>query len=158
MKHSFFLHTALLLSLVTGAQAGTFIPAEFESYNTEDLRKITFTGDIITAEWNDGGSNQYEFSSLQRILFTDANGEVTETEKNIADKGLDLLLYPNPVIETLCLRGVPENAEVLMCAANGTTIGMFHSTGNTLEANIANVKSGIYFLKVDGKVVKFIKK
>lgn len=157
MKHSYLLTVALLLGLTTNAHAGLFIPNESESYDTEDLHKISFVEGDIVAEWTDGQTKTYEFSSLQRILFTES-GTQTEAEIQMAENGAELLLYPNPVAETLYLSGVPADTEVLMYASNGTTIGLLKNNGTTFEANVSNLVNGIYFLKIADKVVKFIKK
>ncbi len=157
MKHNYILTVAMLLGLTVNAHAGLFIPNEFETYNTEDLRKISFDDDSIVAEWTDGQTKTYEFSSLQRILFNES-GTQTEVETQMAEKGAELLLYPNPVAETLYLSGVPADTEVLMYASNGVTIGLLQHNGTTFEANVSNLKNGVYFLKIADKVVKFIKK
>lgn len=157
MKHNKLLTTTLFLSLGAIAHAGTFIPNATESYNTEDLHKIAFNGDNIVATWEDGQSTTYEFSSLQRILFSDPT-TATEAEEILNEEGYEIFLYPNPVIETLHLKGVPSGQEVLMYSSTGTTIGLLRSEGNTLETNVSNLDNGIYFLKIGDKVIKFIKK
>lgn len=155
MKHTYLTFVALGLALAASTQAGTFIPAENESYDTETLRKITFDGDVVVAEWADTGTNRYEFSNLQRILFSEGKGDATGSESPGA---LQLFLYPNPVTETLCLDGVPEGAEVLMFGSDGTCMGSFLANGTQLKANVSGIKNGVYFLKIGDKAVKFIKK
>ena len=70
----------------------------------------------------------------------------------------EVFLYPNPVVETLYLSGVPNGTEVYLYASNGAVVGSMLCTGSTLSANVSHLKSGIYFLKIADKAVKFIKK
>ena len=156
MKQNHIVLTTLLLGLSMSAEAGRFIPSEFESYDTQDLHKISFVNDDIVAEWTDGQTNAYAFSSLQRILFSEATQ--TEAEKQMAETQTGLFLYPNPVVETLYLSGVPSGTEVYLYTSNGTVVGSMLCTGSTLSANVSHLKSGIYFLKIADKAVKFIKK
>ena len=144
MKQNHIVLTTLLLGLSMSAEAGRFIPSEFES------------NDDIVAEWTDGQTNAYAFSSLQRILFSEATQ--TEAEKQMAETQTGLFLYPNPVVETLYLSGVPNGTEVYLYASNGAVVGSMLCTGSTLSANVSHLKSGIYFLKIADKAVKFIKK
>ena len=154
MKQNHIVLTTLLLGLSMSAEAGRFIPSEFESYDTQDLHKISFVNDNIIAEWADGQTNAYAFSSLQRI----SEATQTEAEKQMAETQTGLFLYPNPVVETLYLSGVPNCTEVYLYTSNGTVVGTIPCTGSTLSANISHLKSGIYFLKIADKAVKFIKK
>ena len=156
MKQNHIVLTTLLLVFSMGAEAGRFIPSEYESYDTQDLHKISFVNDDIIAEWTDGQTNAYEFSSLQSILFSEATQ--TEAEKQMAETLSGLLLYSNPVVETLYLSGVPNGTEVYLYTSNGTVVGTIPCTGSTLSANVSHLKSGIYFLKIADKAVKFIKK
>ena len=139
--------------------AGTFVAGENERYDTEDLRKISFDGDKVTAEWLNGDTKTYDLSSMQRILFSEpAQGELTEAESQMANQGISLLLYPNPVSEVLFISGLPEGANVELLNSNGSSIKPLNSNGTTLQTEVSALNAGIYFVKVNNKVVKFIKK
>lgn len=149
----------LTLSATTSALAGTFVAGENERYDTEDLRKISFDGDKVTAEWLNGNTKTYDLSSMQRILFSEpTQGELTEAENQMANQGFSLLLYPNPVNEVLFISGIPEGANVELLNSNGSSIKPLNSNGTTLQTEVSELNTGIYFVKVNNKVVKFIKK
>lgn len=147
----------LLLPLFVAqlAHAGTFIPAQGESYDTEDLHKISFVGDKVVAEWNDGSTKTYDLSSLQRIYFTDMTP--TDVESQLSDQGLQFLLYPNPVVETLYLTGVPQDADVQILSMGGVVVQQLRANGNTLQTTVSGLAKGTYLVKVVDKVVKFVK-
>lgn len=155
MDYKFLLGTFTLF-LAPTAYAGTFIPNGTESYNTEDIHKIVFDGDKVITVWENGQTNEYEFSSLQRIYFSEP-GSQTEAETQLAEDNVELYLYPNPVVETLTLKGLPATAQVCLLSADGKIVRDLECEGGMLQANVSDLPKGIYFLRANGKAVKFVK-
>jgi hypothetical protein len=143
---------ALLIGMGSLAQAGTFVATENEKYGTDELHKIAFNGDEVKAYFTDGTEKTYDFSSLQRIYFTDP------TEVETIGKEAELYIYPNPVNDEVHLTGVPDDAQLSIINLNGTTIMTPQKASNgTAQINVSSLNKGIYFLRVNQKMVKFIK-
>ena len=136
--------------------AGTFIIGNGESHSTEDLRKLVFNNGKIDTYFTDGNMTSYEFSSLQRIYFTEVEkGDPTLVE-DVTNEGI--LLYPNPASDFINLSGVPTDANITVFNMSGMVIANMKADGNDLSIDVANYKSGIYFIRINSEVVKFIKK
>lgn len=142
------------LSLLSiSAFAGRFVVTPDEEYDTENVRKISFEQDKLHVTLDDGQLRSYDFTSFHRIYFT----EKEASELNPVGAA-ELYLYPNPVSDNLYLRGVSAGASYEMYDARGEKVGEGVALGEEIHFPVANFDRGIYFLKVDAKVLKFIKK
>lgn len=139
-------------------QAGTFVASELDSYDTESLRKISFVGDEVIAEFKDGGSVSYDFSSFQRIYFVEPNGGEATGAVGF-DNEAELFAYPNPVTDRIFVKGLPESATVSIFNVAGTVVkqGVANDDSVFFE-DVSDMQNGVYFLQFDGKVLKFIKR
>jgi hypothetical protein len=138
-------------------QAGTFVASELDSYDTESLRKISFVGDEVIAEFKDGGSVSYDFSSFQRIYFVEPNGgEATGNE--VFEAETELFAYPNPVTDRIFVKGLPESATVSIFNVAGTVVSQGVANDGVFVKDVSDLPNGVYFLQFDGKVLKFIKR
>lgn len=147
----------ILGSLLCGAMfAGTFIADNGVSHSTEDLRKLVFSNGKVDTYFTDGSMTSYDFSSLQRIYFTEVKKDDPTMVEDIANEGV--LLYPNPAVESVNLSGVPTDAIITIFNMSGSVVSNMKANDNVLSINVANYKSGIYFIKINNEVVKFIKK
>ena len=98
----------------------------------------------------------YDFSSLQRIYFTEVEEKEPTAAEETSSEGI--LLYPNPAVESVNLSGVPANANISIINMSGMTVANMKADGDVLSIDVANYKSGIYFIRINSEVVKFIKK
>lgn len=147
----------ILGSLLCGAMfAGTFIADKGVSHSTEDLKKLVFSNGKVDTYFTDGSMTSYDFSSLQRIYFTKAEEKDQTIVEEVANQGI--LLYPNPAMESVNLSGVPADANITIFNMSGSVVSNMKANDNVLNINVANYKSGIYFIRINSEVVKFIKK
>lgn len=139
-------------------QAGTFVASELDSYDTESLRKISFVGDDVIAEFKDGGSVSYDFSSFQRIYFVEPNGGEATGAVGFVNEA-ELFAYPNPVTDRIFVKGLPGSAAVSIFNVAGTVVkqGVANDDGVFFN-DVSDLQNGIYFLQIDGKVLKFVKR
>lgn len=90
-----------------------------------------------------------------------AGGEIIEDEETGALSPGGLSLYPNPAASELSLRfnNNDNNGQVVVIYNHlGQTSRKFYITKNVMNVNIADLKSGIYFVSAaGGKAQKFVK-
>lgn len=147
----------IIASFICGVMfAGTFIADNGVSHSTDDLKKLVFSNGKVDTYFTDGSMTSYDFSSLQRIYYTEVEEHEPTAVEEVADNGI--LLYPNPAVEYICINGVPTDANISVFNINGLLISNMKADGNVLSINVANCKSGIYFVRINSEVVKFIKK
>lgn len=136
--------------------AGTFIADKGVSHSTDELRKLVFSNGKVDTYFTDGSMTSYDFSSLQRIYFTEVEVKEPTAVEETSSEGI--LLYPNPAVESVNLSGVPANANISVINMSGMTVANMKADGDVLSIDVANYKSGIYFIRINSEVVKFIKK
>ncbi len=156
MKKSIYL-TIIATYICSAMFAGTFVADNGVNHSTDDLRKLVFTNGKVDTYFTDGSMTSYEFSSLQRLYFTETpdKGDATIAEEVTNES---LLLYPNPASDFINLSDVPTDADITVFNMSGIALLNMKADGNELSINVANYKSGIYFMKINSEVVKFIKK
>lgn len=135
--------------------AGTFVVTPDESYNTQEVREIAFeSNDQLTVSFTDGTVRSYDLSSFQRIYFTEGN--LSEVPSSLEEK--EMYLYPNPVSERLYVTGVAEHSPYEIFNTQGGKVLSGQSSSSVIEISLPSLPNGIYFMSIEGKVLKFIKK
>ena len=88
-------------------------------------------------------------------IFYTSGGVTTSVEDIIQNK---LVVYPNPVKNELkIMNGLKGNEKAQIVDVAGKTVYSSSSiTNNSID--VSNLANGIYFLKIDNQVVKFVKK
>lgn len=142
-------------ALSMSVNAGTFVVNPNETYNTNDVRKIAFNkpGEL-SVTFTDGTSRSYELTSFQRIYFTE--GSSTESFSPLGNK--EMYLYPNPVSETLFVNGLTSGVTYKIHNIQGTVFMEGTTSDGKIFTNVADLPQGIYFLSIEGSVLKFIKR
>ena len=126
----------------------------------------------------DGGESIYELATVQRILFQESEQGSTMTlshkDGSLSTGFTNLLFamqedvptaidpsgsckvyaYPNPVVNTLYVQGVNDDAQLRVFNLSGVPV--LETTGT--EINVASLAQGMYLLQINQQLVKFIKK
>lgn len=77
---------------------------------------------------------------------------------DVQDNEAMISIFPNPVVSNLQLKGIKESTIVQVLAVNGAiVIDTVVNPGNA-NINLDSLSAGVYMLKVNNAVVKFIKK
>jgi hypothetical protein len=107
------------------------------------VARITFEGDLVVLHFTDSSERKEDMNTV-KIAFTNA------TSIN------DLTTYN--------MRGVVDGKLYLEGLAQGTEVLIFDATGKQLKRttsnviDVTNLKTGVYVLKADKQVVKFMKR
>ena len=155
IKKSFLLGLALLV-------AGQFMVAQ------------TFKMIVVKA---DGTDEAYAVSDVQKVVFDLENNTMTVNMKAGADvpnvtslsfdetTGIEspkvessIFVFPNPVKETLTVKGVEKDAIISLYDMSGKLLQAITSQENSTDINVSSLQQGIYLLQIDKQIIKFIKK
>jgi len=126
---------------------------------------------------SDGGKATYLVSDVQKIVFDQGNSTMTINMKAGSDvtnitsvsfeevTGIETLkpestisVFPNPVQETLTVKGVKKDAKITLYDMSGGLLQTVTSQENITNINVSSLQQGVYLLQVDKQVIKFIKK
>ncbi len=69
----------------------------------------------------------------------------------------DLILYPNPVTDGFTIE-TQERGVLEIYSVTGQKVGSVQITNNKQFIDVNNLQSGVYFAKINGRVVKFAKR
>ena len=127
----------------------------------------------------DGDENTYALSEVQNITFSsetasyadykmvvnkkDATSKsnvrcvkfgATTAIQEVENDGVSLYVFPNPVSDYLQVVGAERNSEIRIVSMQGNIVKM----SNDSRIDVSTLLPGVYFLKVNGKTLKFVKK
>ncbi len=68
----------------------------------------------------------------------------------------DLILYPNPVTDGFTIE-TQERGVLEIYSVTGQKVGNTQITNNKQSIDVSNLQSGIYFAKINGRIIKFAK-
>ncbi|RZK13173.1 MAG: T9SS type A sorting domain-containing protein [Flavobacterium sp.] len=68
------------------------------------------------------------------------------------------VVYPNPVSETLFVKAATAGSVYELFDGNGRVVRAGDLSGETNAVDVSGVLSGVYFLRIDGEVLKVVKK
>ena len=107
------------------------------------VARITFDGDLVVLHFTDNGEQKEDMNTV-KIAFSNATSITDLTVYNMRGV-VDGKLY---------LEGLTQGAEVLIFDATGKQLT--RSTSSIID--VTNLRAGVYVLKADKQVVKFIKR
>lgn len=156
-KRLFFGGLLLLLPMVTTFAQTQIL--EIHRWNQssvqvilEDLQKITFSGNNLVLNMKSGDLNPIPTSDVRNLMF----GIVTGIQSK-ADKSSSISVFPNPAVNYIRINGVGAKAiPVSVYSLSGQIVlQQIYQEGG--EIVIANLHPGIYILRANDRVFKFIK-
>jgi hypothetical protein len=144
-----------LLTCLVGLQAQTqlhlIVEANGIQYPTKltDVRKITFTGGTVSVIQKTGTQSDYLSADFDKITFELRT--VTILNESTID---DFMVYPNPTIDVINIKNVPENTLITIYSTTGIKMLSTYST----QINVSSFPTGIYIIQVGNyKTLKFQK-
>jgi len=171
--HAGFTHDISTVAL------GNAVKFTSTSINAKSFAWNFFEGDIIYEEnpvhyYNSlGGTNSKKFDvklnvispggCLDSLLLSDVVTVFNDITGIETSKNVTFSYYPNPVTEKLYLTSSERIRTIRVFTINGNLIESLTSGGESVSIDFSQLKSGIYFLEVNGalgtkKNIKIIKK
>lgn len=134
------------------------------SYKVEDIRKITFTGDVMNLHLLDGSDYSWNVSTIGHYKYNEATTNTQEII-NLANSW-ELSLYPNPTSSVLNLSFNLPQSEVIVVSVydlNGkllqeTNFGQKQPGKNEVSVDLVGLSTGTYVLKIQGNQNAITKK
>ena len=117
------------------------------SYVLADVQRIEVNKKDVSASMSVLLKNGTLEGSYKKLIF--ANELISI--KEFGD--ISLYVYPNPVVNTLNIIGVDENASLAVFNLNGQCVKQ--EKGNVIDVN--TLVKGTYILQINNQYVKFIK-
>ena len=66
-------------------------------------------------------------------------------------------VYPNPTFDFLNIDGIDNSKDIAIYDINARKIGTYHLTPANNQLSVNHLNKGLYFIKIDNTIIKFIK-
>lgn len=130
-----------------------FMDKTSTSKSVSAIQSITFSSGTMVVKSNANTTDAYATSNIRHLKFSTAS----EVNTTWAD-GASLTLFPNPVRNTLFLKnGKASTEDVQIYGIDGALVMVAPFAQFEVGVDLSSLSSGIYFLKSNGKTLKFIK-
>lgn len=136
---------SLVLQLTNGTE---------ETKDILALQKVFFADENLNINYRNGSSELFNVTNLSKIYFHPLSSSVT----TIAGTGKVISVYPNPAISTLNVKNVSNGeASFTIFRMDGAIVMKSQLVSGNSSIDIASLNGGLYLLKIDNQVVRFIK-
>ena len=133
------------------------------AYNLIDIRKVTYTNDLMNVHFNDGTISSWNVSSLNDFQYNENSVGVEQVIQQVNATGFNL--FPNPGKEKFTLRFMlvnPMLVRINVFDLQGKLIqeissGTQQQGENIIEFQLSNVPSGNYICKMESPVFSISK-
>ncbi len=120
-----------------------------ETTPTANLTDEMYRINIIMLDAN----NDSEISNIG-MNFSVIQAIKTDISKKAAEA---ISLFPNPVKNNLNINGITANTKVDIMNLGGSLVKSFISAGTSASINVSDLTHGIYFVRTNSAIMKFIK-
>jgi hypothetical protein len=161
----------LTFLIVTGAWAGKLAAQNMTVKYTDGTEKVKaissltsvlFANNYLTIRNNDGTTESSQLSGVRKICFkycttstTDTSGNATLTQ---TAEAAAMAVYPNPVGDFIYVQNAPEGTSfVNICRIDGAVVLQTQISLSGQPLNVTGLAKGIYFIKINNQVFKFMK-
>jgi hypothetical protein len=122
--------------------------------NAGNLRTITFSGSNLNLNYFDGRSDTVILTSIRKMYFNQLTA-LKKTSQSLTS----ILIYPNPVVETLYLKNLPDGIHtVAIWNITGRKVMNVTLSSESCSIDVSTLASGFYFLRINSQTLRFSKK
>ncbi|MHB9056897.1 MAG: T9SS type A sorting domain-containing protein [Paludibacteraceae bacterium] len=115
------------------------------------LNKITFENSNVNLMYSNFTSEVLPIVSIQKMLFS------TATKVQLAFE-TSLSVYPNPATSYIIIKNrTISNEPIKIFSISGAFVKSFDAKALAQNIDVSNLPKGLYFIRVNNKVLKFIK-
>lgn len=126
-----------------------------EILTVQDDGGLYFLDEQLLIAQISGNVKTIKMNEIQKVLFSESTGSVDL--QSVGNDKNSLILYPNPVNDNLYVLGIGEDwAEYVIFSVSGTTLLEGVCKGGE-PLDISSLLPGIYFINVNGIIVRFSK-
>lgn len=162
MNQGSFLVSGTVTAYIYEKSKGITFEAESNPVTIDVNGKATATFDVQFP--TDGVYEVYFRAFENKIMVLDMLSDQAVMKVTVGNGGISdmaapsLKLYPNPATETLNINGLTAGDNLDIFTADGIKVISTTATAETEAINVENLQSGIYFVNINGKAYKFVKK
>tara|TARA_B100000927_G_C16305912_1_gene405405 strand:- start:90 stop:608 length:519 start_codon:yes stop_codon:yes gene_type:complete len=145
-------------SLISQSIHFNYTDGSSSEYELEDVRKITFEGDVMQLHLNDGSQYNWNVSTIGHYQYEESSPSTNIEQILELVNFLEVTLYPNPVKNDLNISfNLPfsDNVSLEIYDYSGRllikkNLGRLDKGNQLYQLNINELKSGIYVLNIIG--------
>jgi hypothetical protein len=124
-----------------------------KNVEASELRTITFNGANLNLNFQNGTTDYVTLSSIRKMYFSSVS-----TLKGTAAT-TNVVLYPNPVAETLILKNLPEGRwAISVWNIMGHKVLSIYLSSESATMDVGSLESGLYFIRINNQTLRFCKK
>ena len=120
------------------------------TYPVSTVQKVVFENNTMTVKTNTGS----DATNITCIKFTQDGNAGIKNQKSEPS----IFVFPNPVGETLTVNGVKKDEIINLYDMSGALLKTVTSQETATNINVSSLKQGVYLLRIDKQVIKFLKK
>ncbi len=126
-----------------------------DSVVLSSVKTLTFASGNLSLNLNSGTTNSYGLSSVRKITFGNASSIVSSIA---AVNSSSVFMYYNTAESSVYLNNIPlNNTSVSIYRVNGVLVMQTKVPAGNSSINVSGLNLGLYLLKVNNQVFKFIK-
>lgn len=156
MKALYYLSICLLLAISTQAQQVhfNFTDGNQSSYGLQDVSQITFSGEMLNLELEDGTIYSWNINTITNFMYSGTSTGVDEALSSL--NSLDINLHPNPTDGNLKLTyTLKENARLSIAihSVDGKLVkqlfdGEQRAGEQIMDAGLSGLDAGVYICRI----------
>lgn len=136
--------------------AAVFTADGQHDYTMYKTGKMYFSdNNLVIDTIGNGPSDAIRLTSIEKVLFSSFEKRDDSTESAVASAE-SLSVYPAKVEESLFVKGV--SGKFVYCIYSATGNPVLKGEGySSMPVNVAYLSAGVYFLQINGSILKFVK-
>ena len=99
----------------------------------------------------------YSITDINGCVFSDSSIIEVVDPNSTEEIGLNWRIYPNPADESIRLEGVSVPSELEIYDATGRPVLTLRTYENGNPIHLKSMATGVYHLRAQGKVIRFVK-
>lgn len=124
-----------------------------KSLEISALNKLTFSGSNLVLNYTDTSNEDFQLSSIRKIIFNSSTGFTNNLMQNDA-----VQVYPNPASDFISIKKADTNITNLkIFTLNGVVIFSKNNLTENDKIDVRHLLRGFYLIKINDKVIKFTK-
>lgn len=144
----------LLSSISVFSQGNRIVISKLDNSEVErevsEVKSIKANYEGITLVLKNDSEENFSYNNLSKVYFKKAVS-VEDREENES-----ITVFPNPAVATIKLNGADKELNATIYDIHGKII-VDSVVGNGSEINIEQLKSGVYFIKINSSIIRFVK-
>jgi hypothetical protein len=119
------------------------------------LGKVTFSSNNMVPNFLTGEKENYSLSKIKKVYFSSIPINVKEYNNSNPDNLISI--YPNPTDDLLYFTNVQNKSGIEIYNLFGTSVLKNYVQKGNSTIDVSNLLTGTYIIKINNKIIKFVK-